>query len=79
MHTSVGQLQQVSMRMKNIADRRYTWPVIAAKYLFMIRKVQLLPAKNKLYHRAGLDLAPHVLLGQQLGHLQAPLLFYEKR
>jgi hypothetical protein len=75
----VKQLAQLGSQMQQIAERRYTWPIIASKYHFMIRKVLQEPVKSGLHHEASRLLPKEVLLQQQLGHLQVQSHFYEKR
>lgn len=71
-------LQHQAALMKEIANRRYTWQVIANKYAFLIQ--QVLITKNKI------DVKPdsnnvHMqeLLDMEVGHLAFPSYFYEKR
>lgn len=71
-------LAEKAKTLKEIADRRYTWKVIAHKYSFLIR--QALAAKNKVaVNPENKDLAVEELIEMELGHLAFPTLFYEKR
>ena len=77
-HTKLAELKANSARMKEIANRRYTWKVIASKYAFLIETV--------LQNRKKISVKPLVsntpadsLLQLELAHLQTPSIFYEKR
>lgn len=75
--TSVTQLKQQAAVMKAIAQRRYTWSVIAQKYAFLVRRVVQTPVKSPLISMAGSRLSPNWLVESELAHLQAPVYFYE--
>ena len=64
--------------MKDIADRRYTWKVIAKKYAFLAEKVLRSSSKSALVPKATQKIPKRKLLQQELGHLQNPSLFFEK-
>lgn len=67
-----------SLRMKEVAHRRYTWEVIAKKYDFLIQ--QVLANHNKVSVKPTLaDIPTATLLQYDAAHLQSPALFYEKR
>ncbi|MBS1668480.1 MAG: DUF1972 domain-containing protein [Bacteroidetes bacterium] len=71
-------LKANAKRMKAIADRRYTWKIIADKYMFLVQRV--LATKEKI------DVLPetsnlHIqeLMKMEMGHLAYHSYFYEKR
>jgi glycosyltransferase involved in cell wall biosynthesis len=77
-NTRISEFKEKSMQMKEIANRRYTWKVIADKYAYLFQKV--LSSKEKISVRAGInDVSDAKLLKYELGHLQTTSLFYEKR
>ncbi len=78
-NTHTTQLTEVATHMKGIANRRYTWPIVAAKYGFLIDKAVAFSYKAKLVPEAGERLSNRHLLQQEIAHLQNPSLFYEKR
>jgi glycosyltransferase involved in cell wall biosynthesis len=64
--------------MKEIADRRYTWKVIAEKYTFLVNRV--LVAKDKINVKSDFgDMNMNELINLEMGHLAYPSFFYEKR
>lgn len=70
--------QQKAAQMKEIADRRYTWKVVADKYTFLVR--QVLVTKQKINVKSGTgSLQIDELLNMEMGHLAYPSFFYEKR
>lgn len=70
--------KEKSLQMKEIADRRYTWSVIAGKYAYLFEKV--LNSSKKLPVIPSTTYVPDdYLLDLDLAHLQSPSLFYEKR
>lgn len=71
-------LREKAMAMKEIADRRYTWQVVARKYAYLVRRV--LETNSKIDVRStssGLDVKD--LIDMELGHLAYPSWFYERR
>lgn len=65
-------------RMKEVADRRYKWQIIAAKYDGLIRRV--LAQKGKVPVRPAFsNVSSGDLLGLEAAHLETAALFYEKR
>jgi glycosyltransferase involved in cell wall biosynthesis len=77
-NTRLQELKEKSMVMKEIADRRYTWKVIADKYDYLIQKV--LKTKKKIKVQPSISMTHHdSLLEYGLAHLQNPDMFYEKR
>jgi glycosyltransferase involved in cell wall biosynthesis len=80
------QIQQVRMTdwksnggmMKEIANRRYTWPVIAGKYAYLIEQVCALRKKQVIVPVSSAT-SSEKLMDLGLLHLQHPSMFYEKR
>ena len=75
--TSISEIKEIGASMKEIANRRYTWEVIAAKYQFLIeetltvsKKVNVAPALS--------DLRLQDLDQLEMAHLQYQKLFFEK-
>ena len=64
--------------MKAIADRRYTWAVIARKYASLVERVINTPGKVPVTPKAK-GLAISGLLELEMAHLANTLHFYEKR
>lgn len=76
--TRLQEFRENSRRMKEVAQRRYTWNVIAGKYDYLVRTV--LERKGKVPVRPAVSSVPaDNLLQYDLAHLQTPSLFYEKR
>ena len=76
---SIAELKQSALVMKEIANRRYTWKLIADKYEYMIIEVIRTSEKKKLTSRFATSLNKKRLLELELGHLQSTVHFYEKR
>lgn len=76
--TRLSGFRQNSQHMKEVADRRYTWQVIAHKYGHLINTVVSQNKKVAVRPRLA-DIPQEELLGLELAHLQSPALFYEKR
>ena len=73
-----GELKENASRMKVIADRRYTWKIIADKYLFLVERV--LSTKEKIDVRPSTsNLHIQELMKMEVGHLAYHSYFYEKR
>lgn len=78
--TSIAEIRQLGESMKAIADRRYTWAIIANRYKYLIKKVLASPAKVKIApmgHQGHLKMDYMVKNG--MAHLLTPSFFYEKR
>lgn len=76
--TRLSELKIKSEMMKEVADRRYTWKVIADKYGYLIKKV--LENKGKIsVNPSFTNVSSKQLLKHDVAHLNAPSLFYEKR
>lgn len=76
--TRLSGFRQNSQQMKEVADRRYTWQVIAHKYGHLINTVIRQNKKVAVRPRLA-DIPQEDLLGFELAHLQSPAMFYEKR
>ncbi len=77
-NTRLSELRVRSAQMKEVADRRYTWTVIAQKYDFLVKSV--LVNKKKISVKPTVsDISNTSLLELGVAHLQSPSLFYEKR
>lgn len=76
---SLTDLKQAAMVMKEIANRRYNWKLIADKYEYMILEVLATTHKKKLTSVFTTSLNNKKLIELELGHLQSPEHFYEKR
>jgi len=75
---TTDELKQNADRMKSVADRRYTWKIIADKYSFLVHrvlstkeKIDVLPATSNLHIKE--------LMNMEMGHLAYHAYFYEKR
>lgn len=76
--TKLPELKENSRDMKEVADRRYQWKIIAQKYRYLTEAV--LKSKKKVPVKPAISNTPaHKLLKFGLAHLQAAELFYEKR
>lgn len=73
--TKFSDLKQVGVLMKQIADRRYTWKIIADKYNFLFMKALRNVAKEKLN---VLENRTELLLKNRAPHLQHSIQFFEK-
>jgi len=72
--TKMASWKNVGEVMKQIADNRYTWKIIANKYNYLFRKALEIKSKSKL----NLPLRQsEVLLRNKVSHLQYRLNFYE--
>jgi len=69
---------ELGNKMQEIATRRYTWKVIANKYAHLIMKVQEIKSKSELLPTISKRVSKKTLIKNELAHLQAPSLFYEK-
>ncbi|SIS98406.1 Glycosyltransferase involved in cell wall bisynthesis [Filimonas lacunae] len=74
-----NELNEVAIAMKEIANRRYTWKLVADKYAWLINHVLYNPAKKTLMPEIAWKLHTAQLLAHGMGHLQTSALFYEKR
>jgi glycosyltransferase involved in cell wall biosynthesis len=71
-------LKTKSTQMKEIADRRYTWKIIADKYIFLVERVLATNEKMAVSPDSS-SLHIQELLNLEMGHLANPSYFYEKR
>lgn len=73
------ELHEVAAAMKEIANRRYTWKLVADKYAWLINRVLCNSGKKALQADVARRLSGKSLLSYELGHLQSASFFYEKR
>lgn len=76
-NVKLRQLKDVSAMMKEIANRRYTWKVIAEKYNYYIKEV-LQSTKKPEVLPALADVEENILLKYNVAHLKNQNLFFEK-
>jgi glycosyltransferase involved in cell wall biosynthesis len=72
------QLASIGCKMKEIAERRYTWDVISEKYAYLISAVSE-RAHYSLKPEIANSLPLDLLIKQGISHLHSPAFFYEKR
>jgi glycosyltransferase involved in cell wall biosynthesis len=75
---TTDELKTKSIQMKEIANRRYTWKVIAEKYIFLVDRVLATNEKMAVSPDSS-NLHIQELLNLEMGHLANPSFFYEKR
>jgi glycosyltransferase involved in cell wall biosynthesis len=75
----VYDFQQVATSMKEIANRRYTWKIIANKYAYLITKALTVKQKSSMSPVLADKLSGENLLEFEIGHLRSTIPFYEKR
>lgn len=75
----IKDLKEIGNAMKQIADRRYTWRIIAGKYHFLIKSVTQKKRSKSLQPSVAQVLSSEKINRIGLSHLQTPLYFYEKR
>jgi glycosyltransferase involved in cell wall biosynthesis len=75
--TSVRELNNISIAMKEIANQRYTWKKIANKYDYLVQKALRTTRKETV--KARLSKTPNSeLINYNVSHLQNQKFFYEK-
>lgn len=75
-NTSVRDLAKLGKVMKSIADRRYTWEIIASKYNYLVQRA--LKSKNKENVKSKIAQIPNTsLLQNKVAHLNNQKLFFE--
>lgn len=75
--TYMEQLKKLSLQMKDVADRRYTWKLIAGKYNHIFQEV--LSTSNKVAVAPGIqEINTDLLLNLHAAHLKNQHLFFEK-
>lgn len=75
---NIKQLHEFGLRMKEVADRRYTWSFIAHKYDRLVQEA-LQPEKKASVKPSLAGLSERILQQHQAAHLRYPSLFFEKR
>lgn len=78
-NTRLSDYKKQASLMETIAKRRYTWKVIADKYAFLITNAIKVGSKQNLLPKVSTKVSQRRLLQNEIGHLQTPLYFYEKR
>lgn len=73
----IERLKELACTMKEIADRRYTWEVIADKYDYLIKEA-LSSKKKPAVSPKMKAIDKQVLLAQNASHLKYQKLFFEK-
>jgi glycosyltransferase involved in cell wall biosynthesis len=77
-NTRISEFKEKSALMKEVADRRYTWEVIAEKYNYLFHRV--LKSHKKISVRPGAkDEKDKKTAAPGVKHLQSTSLLYEKR
>lgn len=75
--TRIAELKELGAAMKDVANRRYTWEIIAEKYDYLFHRV--LKSRKKISVRPDINAAPEKALeGLGLARMQTTSLFYEK-
>lgn len=72
-------LKENATNMKQIAQRRYKWQIIAHKYNLLIEEALAAEPKLSVKSHLGTKLPNNVLVKSQAGHLKNNYLFFEKR
>lgn len=78
LNASVKQLAELGSCMKSVANRRYTWPQIAAKYERLIEEA-LSTKRKSAVAPLSTKLSENKLIALQTGHLRHQQLFFENR
>lgn len=73
------ELREIGATMKRVAERRYTWRVIAGKYRYLIHAVTNHSLHHSLQSVVSNRLPYAELVQYQISHLRSPSFFYEKR
>jgi glycosyltransferase involved in cell wall biosynthesis len=76
---SMHDLKANAIVMKNIANRRYKWAIIAQKYDALILEALAVGEKEQLAPQLVMALNNDALHGYQVGHLQHQYLFFESK
>lgn len=77
-NTSVYYLKNYGNTMRQIAERRYNWKLIAHKYKSLIEEALVAKGKIKVLPSTS-QIAEERLLDLQIGHLKYQQTFFEKR
>ncbi|WP_300976937.1 DUF1972 domain-containing protein [Flavobacterium sp.] len=73
-----SKLKEISLEMKSIANRRYTWKTIARQYDLLLKEAIAIKSKATVHPEVH-KLNSSFLEELQLGHLKNHQLFYENR
>ena len=76
--TNASKFATISQNMKTIANRRYTWEIVAKKYSQLFNQALALQTKSSIYNEIN-TIDQEYLEKIQLAHLKYTNLFYEKR
>ncbi len=76
-NTPVKNLMEIGRKMRRIAQRRYTWKLIATRYQALVQEAIELKSKSAAAPRVSL-LEEQVLLHHEASHLRHAQLFYEQ-
>lgn len=76
---SYENLRENASLMKEIAERRYQWKLIAAKYESLIQEVLSVKGKKATIVSSSSELKNTILMNHQAAHLKNQFNFYEKR
>ncbi len=74
---SFPRLQALGKQMLEIAQRRYTWRVVASKYAYIIQYVARTVGNPKLASAVSQSFSKEYLRAYELAHLESPDMFYE--
>ncbi|HRG42351.1 MAG TPA: hypothetical protein PLC27_13160, partial [Saprospiraceae bacterium] len=73
----ISEVNNVGRKMKEIANRRYTWEVISDKYKALVSEVLVSKTKPAIVPSVTL-LPTETLLKHHINHLHFQKLFFEK-
>jgi glycosyltransferase involved in cell wall biosynthesis len=71
-------LNRIAISMKEIAQRRYCWELIAKKYDALIEESLLINVKQRVFPAISNVLSNQQLLNHKIAHLRYQVAFYEK-
>lgn len=77
-NTRLIEFKNQAARMKEIAERRYTWKTVAEKYAYLIHTIMDADGKRRVLPTVA-ELPTDELKNHEAGHLAHSLLFFEKR
>jgi glycosyltransferase involved in cell wall biosynthesis len=79
-NTRIAELNELAACMKTIANRRYTWKVIASRYRYLIMQVSQASVKNTLgQSNMAQSFSDNYIMANGMGHFLHQQHFYEKR
>jgi hypothetical protein len=77
-NTTPKKFEEIGLKMKEIADRRYTWKLIAQKYKMIIEESFTIKQKMKVIPKYS-NIDEDLLLKMKMGHLKHQDTFFKKR